>query len=699
MIDERTVLSYLTERAERPMKAKEIARALQVKPPDYGRLRRVLRNLERNSQIYRVRKGRFAVPDRINLVVGRLQITRAGHGFVLRESDGDDIFVPGSQLANAFDGDRVAVRIERRPRGRKAEGSVVKVLERARTKVVGTFHRSGSFAYLVPRMGSLHRDVFIPGESRGRASDGDVVVARIADWGSGHLDPVGEVLEVLGRSGEPGVDILAIVHAHELPTDFPGAVSVEADRIHRRAKAETAQVAGRTDLRSLVSFTIDPEDARDHDDAISIEELGSDRWRVGIHIADVSHYVDAGSAIDREAYERGTSVYLVDRVIPMLPEALSADLCSLLPGEDRPTLSVLLELDSKGNVLATRLVAGIICSRSALSYEQAQRIVDGKEEAGEELRNALRRLLALAGALRQRRQARGSLDFDLPEARVIVNAAGEPTEVQKLMRLETHQLIEELMILANESMTRLALDRALPFIFRVHEPPDPDRLDRLREFVSGLGLPLPRSEETAPRALQRLLARISGRPEEAVISTLVLRSMKQARYSSEREDHFGLASHAYTHFTSPIRRYPDLMVHRILRRTMLEGGEVPQEWNESLAGVAAHSSVRERQAMEAERESVDLKKMEYMERHLGDMFEGTVSGATPYGLFILLDDVLVEGLVHVSQLVDDYYHFVEAEYALIGEVRRRRYRLGDRVRVQVLSVDRESQKLDLGLAD
>lgn len=698
MIDEQAVLRYLTERAERPVKAKEIARALRVSPSDYGRLRRILRNLQRKSQIYRVRKGRFAVPDRINLVVGRLQITRAGHGFVLRESGGDDVFVPSSQLASAFDGDRVAVRIEARPRGRKAEGSVVKVLERARTKVVGTFHHSGTFAYLVPRMSSLHRDVFIPAEARGRAKNGDVVVARIVDWGSGHLDPVGEVLEVLGRAGDPGVDILAIVHTHELPTDFSEAVLEEADLIRRQANAAT-DVAGRTDLRALVSFTIDPEDAKDHDDAISIEELASDRWRVGVHIADVSYYVEAGSATDREALERGTSVYLVDRVIPMLPEALSGDLCSLLPGVDRPTLSVLLDLDSQGEVHATRLVSGMIHSRWAFSYTQAQDIVDGREAADEEARGALERLLFLTRALRRRRQARGSLDFDLPEARVIVNAAGEPTEVQKLLRLETHQLIEELMILANESVTRLALERALPFIYRVHEPPDPDRLDRLREFVAGVGRQMPAGGAASPRALQKLLAEISGRPEEGVISTLVLRSMKQARYSSEREDHFGLASHAYTHFTSPIRRYPDLMVHRILRRALLEGGGVPQESEESLAGVAAHSSVRERQAMEAERESVDLKKMEYMERHLGDVFEATVSGAAPYGLFVLLDDVFVEGLLHVSQLVDDYYHFVEAEYALVGEVRRRRYRLGDRINVQVLSVDRESLKLDLGLAD
>ncbi len=697
MINEQSVLRYLTERAERPVKPKEIAGALRIAPSEYGRLRRTLRDLERKGEIYRVRKGRYAVPGRINLIVGRLQMTRAGHGFVLRDG-GDDVFVPSSQLANAYDGDRVAVRIERRPRGRNPEGSVLKVLERARAKVVGTFHRSGTFGYLAPRMGSLHRDVFIPAGARGQAKEGDVVVARIVDWGSGHLDPVGEVAAVLGRAGEPGVDILAIVHSHELPTDFPADVLNEAEAIQRRAAGE-ADLAERMDFRDLLAFTIDPEDAKDHDDALSIQALQEDRWRVGVHIADVSHYVAESSSIDREALERGTSIYLVDRVIPMLPDALSGDLCSLLPGVDRLTLSVLLDLDSAGEVLGFQLVAGVIRSRYAFSYERAQDIVDGKVVAARDVRRALCQLRDLARQLRKSRQARGSLDFDLPEARVIVNAAGEPTHVQRLLRLETHQLIEEFMILANESVARLAEQRALPFIYRVHEAPDPDRIDRLREFVSGLGLRLPQAVDASPRTLQRLLASVDGKPEEGVISTLILRSMKQARYGDERANHFGLASHAYTHYTSPIRRYPDLMVHRILRRTVLEGDRLPEAWTENLARVAAQSSIRERQAMEAERESVELKKLEYLERHLGEVFDGIVSGATPYGLFVLLDEVLVEGLLHVSQLADDYYHFVEEEYALVGEVRRRRYRLGDRVRVQVISVDKESQKLDLGLAD
>jgi len=698
MFDRDSIIRYLRERAQRPVRLKEIARALGVDAREYRRLRRLLHELEEAGEIYRVRRRRYALPDRINLVVGHLQVIRAGHGFVIPEAGGDDVFIASSQLANAYDGDRVVARVERRRRGRQPEGTIVKVLERARSRVVGTYHRSGRYSYLTPLENAIHRDVFIPRGSDEEAADGTIVVARIVDWGSAHHDPVGEVVQVLGRPGEPGVDVLAIVHAHELPSEFPADVLHEADELRTRFDGEL-ELAGRTDFRSALTFTIDPVDARDHDDAISIERLASDRWRVGVHIADVAHFVREGSAVDLEALNRGTSVYLVDRVLPMLPEPLSGDLCSLGPGDDRYTLSACLELNSVAELGSIDFTAGVIRSRYALAYEEAQEIMDGQRPAADELREALRTLRDLALRLRDRRQARGSLDFDLPEARVIINSAGEPTAVQRILRLDTHRLIEEFMILVNESVARSVEARAIPFIYRVHEAPDPDRLERLREFVAGLGLKLPRGADRTPRALQRLLASVEGRPEEPVISTLVLRSMKQARYSAERAGHFGLASRAYAHFTSPIRRYPDLVAHRILRSAVLEGGAVPEELAGRLEAIARRASARERQAMEAERESVELKKMEYLERHLGDVFSGTISGVTSYGMFVLLDDVLTEGLVHVSQLADDYYRFREDDYSLVGEGRRRRFRLGDRVEVQVIRVDREARQLDLGLSD
>lgn len=698
MIGKREVIEFLRERAQRPVRLKELARALDVSSREYGELKRLLRRMEEAGEIYRVRRRRYALPSRINLVVGLLKITRAGHGFVVPDSDQEDVFIPAPQLGNAYDGDRVVARIDRRRRDRNPEGTVVKVLERARTQIVGIYHRSGQYGFLEPSEGGLHRDVFIPRGSEGGVRDGQLAVARIVDWGSAHHDPVGEVSTVLGSPGDPGVDVLAIVHAHGLPAEFPSRVTGEADSIAREAR-DGLRLEGRKDFRDELTFTIDPEDAKDHDDALSIRRLGGDRWRVDVHIADVSHYVRERSMIDLEAFQRGTSVYLVDRVLPMLPDALSGDLCSLKPGADRLTLTVSLEMNRSAEVLETEFFEGVIRSDHALSYERAQEIMDDARGAPENLREALTWLRDLAMQLRQRRRRRGGLDFDLPEARVVVNAAGEPTHIRRLLRLQTHQLIEEFMLLVNESVARLAASRKLPFLYRIHEPPDPDRLDRLAEFLAGLGLQLAKNAARSPRALQKLLNATEGRPEEAVVSSLVLRSLKQARYSAERKEHFGLASKAYTHFTSPIRRYPDLVIHRIVRTAFLEGGSVSESLGEHLVEVALRSSMREREAMEAERDSVELKKMEYMERHVGDEFEGTISGVTAFGLFVLLDDVLAEGLVHVSQMADDYYHFIEEEYALVGEVRRRRFRLGDRVRVAVLSVDRESRKLDLALSD
>jgi len=698
MIDGNAVVRYLQERAERPLRAKDIARALDVEAREYAAFKRLLRELENEGRIYRARKGRYAVPSRINLAVGTLQVTRSGKGFVVPDNDQADVFIPASQLGSAYGGDRVVARIERRKRGWNPEGSIVKILERARSQVVGAYRRAGKYGTLAPGENTLHRDVFIPSGAEAGARDGDIVVARIAEWGSEHQDPVGEVTEVLGRPGESGVDILAIVHTHELPVGFPPDVLAEAEELALGA-GDVRHADGRVDFRDWLTITIDPADAKDHDDAISIERIDAERFRVGVHIADVSHYVAERSAIDLEAFHRATSVYLVDRVLPMLPEVLSNDLCSLKPGEDRLTLSLLLEMDSEGGVLSTEVASGLIRSRHALSYEHAQEIIDGARDTDPDTRDALRQLRDLAVKLRARRQERGGLDFDLPEARVVVNAAGEPTDIQRMLRLETHRLIEEFMILANESVARLARKKKVPFIYRIHEPPDRDRFERLREFVAGFGLSLPKNGHRSPRSLQKLLNAVEGRPEESVVSTLTLRSMKQARYSAEWKEHFGLGSRAYTHFTSPIRRYPDLAIHRVVRRAFIEGKSVPESVGEQMEAIALRSSAREREAMEAERDSVELKKIEYMERHLGDHFEGTIAGVTSYGMFVLLDDVLAEGLIHVSQLNDDYYHFVEAEHSLVGEVRKRRFRLGDRLRVQVVSVDREARELDLALVE
>lgn len=692
------VIDYLRERAGRPLKAKELARGLGVSQADYPEFKAQLQRLEDEGLIYRVRKQRYAAPEKINLIVGRLQTIRSGAGFVVPEDGAEDLFVPWQGMGSAVHGDRVVARVEKRRRGQRREGRIIKVLERARETVVGVYHPARNFGFVVPEDRKLTRDIFIPPGQESGADEGDVVLVRITSWGDEHLGPAGEVDQVLGRKGMAGVDVLAVVYGHGLPIDFPAEVVEEAERLRERG-VTAEELEGRVDLRDELVFTIDPADARDHDDALSIQSLEDGRWRVGVHIADVSHYVREGTALDAEALRRGTSVYLVDRVIPMLPEALSSDLCSLLPGHDRLAMSVLLTIDENGKVLDHRLVRSVIRSQHRLSYDDAQKVIEGARVVDEKTDEAIRSLVRISRQLRAIREERGSLDFDLPEARVVLNTRGEPTDIQRVLRLESHRLIEDFMLLVNETIARRASRGKLPFIYRIHEPPDPDRLEQLRDFVATFGYRIGRRATPTPKDLQRLLSTVRGRPEENIVSTVVLRSMRQARYSHENAGHFGLAARDYTHFTSPIRRYPDLVAHRLAGRAFIDGESLPESLREEvLPTIARLASERERVAVEAERDSVDLKKVEFMERHLGDEFTGTISGVTAFGLFVLLDDFFVEGLVHVSTLEDDYYVFLEEQYALVGEHRRRRFQLGDRIRVQVASVDRDDHRIDFLLA-
>jgi ribonuclease R len=565
--------------------------------------------------------------------------------------------------------------------------------------VVGVFHeprpgrhgRRASHGFVVPEDRKLPWDVFVVPDGTGGAVDGDVVVVRITDWGSDHRGPAGDVAEVLGRPGEAGVDVLAIVRAHGLDESFPSHVEADAEVLRARGVTD-ADLRDRTDLRQLHVFTIDPADARDHDDALSIEDVDGG-WRVGVHIADVSHYVTEGSALDREAARRGTSVYLVDRVIPMLPHGLSSDLCSLLPDTDRLTLSLFIDIAPDAAIRGHTLVRGVIRSARKLAYEEAQAVLDGTASVDAVTDSALLRLAEAARLLRRQRESRGSLDFDLPETRVVLGATGEPTDIQRVTRVEAHRLVEDFMLLANDVIARRASRGGLPFLYRVHESPDAGRMAQLRQFVATLGHRLTgRTGEPTPRDLQRLLASAAGRPEEGLLSTVVLRSMKQARYSEQNLGHFGLATGTYTHFTSPIRRYPDLVVHRLCAAIFIDG-TAPWLDVEQLAGIARHASERERVAVAAERDSKDLKRVEFMQRHLGDEFEGTISSVTAFGFFVLLDDYFVEGLVHVSSLDDDYYLFVEEQYALLGERTRRRFRTGDRVRVRVAAAELETRRI------
>ena len=686
------VLEYLRSTANRPMRAKELARGLEVSQDDYRAFRRLLDALESDGVIVRQRKGRYAVPEQFDLVAGRVQVTRKGDGFVIPDEPGEeDVFVPARNLETAVDGDRVLARIEQRPPGRNPVGRIVRVVERAWTQIAGVYHPKQGYGFVVPQEPDIGTDIFIPSESSGDARDGDVVVITIENWGEGRPSPVGRVERILGRQGEAGVDVLAILIGHQLALDFPSRVQDEAEKIARQGMRPESLLE-REDLRDRLTFTIDPADARDHDDAISVYELDDGEVEVGVHIADVSWYVKPGSAIDREAEERATSVYLVDRVVPMLPEELSAGLCSLVPDEDRLTMSVLYRMDGTGNVKEARAMRSVIRSRVRLSYEGANERLQAA--ADDELSTALHTLRKVCQGIRARRAERGSIDFALPETYVELDAEGMPSAIRPRPRLETNRIVEDLMILTNETVARIGQQNELPVLYRIHEPPSEDRLEGLRRVAGVFDAPLT-ADPVRPTDVARLVAKMAGRPQEYLVSMVALRSMKQARYATRNVGHFGLGSEAYLHFTSPIRRYPDLVVHRALVRWL--GGKGTEVDGEALERTARHASERERRAEAAERDSVELKKIQYMTRHLGDTFEGTIAGVTGFGMFILLDGVLVEGLIRLSSLVDDYYHYDEETWSLTGRRSKRRFRLGDRVEIQVARVDPESREIDLEL--
>ena len=694
---EDAVLDYLRHSRRGPMKAKEIARGMDVTPRNFRDFRLGLRGMLERGRLYRVKGQRYAVPEKANLVVGRLAITQKGDGFVAPDTGGQDVFVPGLSLESAMDGDQVVVRVEGRPRGRSPVGRVIKVLDRAHETVVGTFRRSGSFGVVHPRNRRISREILVAQGDQAKASEGDVVVARITTLGSGKMGPTGRLETVLGKSSAPGVDILSVIHDYGLPLAFPDSVvSAARDAVSQRRK-DPGEL--RTDRRDLHVFTIDPADAKDHDDGLSIRPLEDESWEVGIHIADVSHFVRPDDEVDLEAFKRGTSVYLVDRVIPMLPHELSTDACSLLPDTDRFAVSVFATVDPVGRVREARFERTEIRSRHKLSYEEAQAVLDNKKSIDRQTDEALRALAALAEILRERRKDRGSLDFDLPEGRVLLGEKGEPVSIRVVERLESHRLVEAFMLLANEIAAREAAQKRLPILYRVHEPPPTDKMRDLRTLLGRLSHRVSKGN-ISQKDLQAILKQVEGRPEEKLVSTVILRSMSRARYDVRNLGHYGLASDGYTHFTSPIRRYPDLWLHRVLVHTLVEGHAVPEHWEgPGLKDRAERCSVRERVAEAAERESVDLKKVEYMERHLGDEFFGTVSGVTSFGIFVLLDDVFVEGLVHVNSMNDDYYIFRQDRYLLVGERSHRTFRLGDRLRIRVARVDKEERFIDFVIVD
>jgi ribonuclease R len=640
----------------------------------------------------RTKGDRYTVPARLDLHAGRLVGNAAGFAFCVSDDpEEDDVYVPAAGVRPAMHGDRVLVRVERGRRGGRSEGRVVRVLERGTTRVIGVLRRGRTAAVVVPQEQRITVPIVVPRGADGGARDGDMVVAELTRYPERQTEAEARVSTVLGPASDPRVETEAVIHAHDLPREFPPEVAAAARRVPQTVPASA--IGDRLDLRALPIVTIDGENARDFDDAVLVEPAAHG-FRLTVAVADVAHYVPAGSPLDLEARTRGTSVYFPDRVLPMLPEELSNGICSLRPNEDRLANAVILDLDARGRVTRARFHPAIIRSAARLTYTEVRQLLVDRDPAVEArlaaLREPLERAAQLAGLLTARRHARGAIDFDLPEAEVVLDLRGRPADIVRAERSIAHRMIEEFMLAANEAVARELTRRKLPFPHRVHEAPRADSVETLARFLEGFGLRLRVQEgRTSPAAFQAVLERVGGRPEERLVNTVLLRAMQQARYAVEPLGHFGLATNSYTHFTSPIRRYPDLVVHRILTT-----GHVPTD----LVAVAEETSRRERVALEAEREIVQLKKIQYMQDKVGETYDGFVSGVTPFGLFVELATVFVEGLVHISTLGDDFYEHVEAQHSLRGRRTRRIFRVGDPVTVQVAGVSVERRQIDFTIA-
>jgi len=637
-------------------------------------------------------------------IEGRLQLSSRGFGFVIPAEPAEpDVFVPRESIQDAMHGDQVVVRLLERgtTAGRKAEGLIIKILRRANTHIVGAFTVKAGTARVQASDVKISTEILIPKKATNGARTGDQVIVEITQWPQQGGPAEGKVAEILGRGGDPGVDVLTVIAAHQLPRDFPAAVTQAAERVP--AFILPAELIGRRDLRELATVTIDSEDAKDLDDAVHVERISEDLFRLGVHIADVSHYVRENSPLDLEARVRGTSVYLVDRVIPMLPHRLSNGICSLNHGEDRLTLSATMDIDRSGRITRYEIFPSVIRVNTRLSYKIVRGILAEKDATLREQYASLVPMLEtmekLADALRQKRSRRGAIDFDLPEIKVILDDQGHTIGLEKRMRTVSESIIEEFMLAANETVAEHMDRREIPFVYRVHADPDPEKMAKLADLLRSFGQHIGAWTEVRPMDLQKALAWMEGRPEEKMVSTLMLRSLKQARYEAENAGHFGLAAKYYTHFTSPIRRYPDLIVHRLLHETIKGplSAERREQLTQLLPKIAADASDRERAATEAERESVDMKTAEYMAQFIGDEFPATIAGVTSFGFFVELENS-VEGLVHVSSLDDDYYQYMEDQHCLIGERLKKRYRLGDAVTVRLIRSNPADRSIDFTLA-
>jgi len=707
------ILTYMKTRAGRPLLVREIMRQMKIGADDRRTLKQVLGELAAEGSLIRTRGNRYGLPERMDLESGVFQAHPSGYGFVLSEKkEKGDIYVAATSRMDAMDGDRVVVRVSP-PAGRKKgegkrEGVIIRILERAHTRIVGVFESSALKAerhgFVTPTDQRILQDLFIAPGNAGAAKPGDLVTAEILSYPLRGRPAEGRITRVIGRPGDPGIESELIIEEYELPVSFSPAAAAEAKRISQ--EVTPALRRGRKDLRDLPTVTIDGEKARDFDDAISIQRVKGG-YRLWVHIADVAQYIRKGTFLDQDAYQRGTSVYLPDRAIPMLPEQLSNGICSLNPRVDRLTLTCEMDFDAQGALLRSDVYESVINSNERMTYTSVGKIVGADRDPllrkqYDALLGEFELMAELMEILRLKRRKRGSIDFDLPEPEIILDLQGHMTDVVRAQRNDAHHIVEEFMLAANEAVAGRLEDRKVPLLYRIHEEPDPEKISDLAEFLGTLGISFPTGKKLRSVHLQRAVAKVKGTPEETLVNTVVLRTMRQARYAEKNEGHFGLAAERYTHFTSPIRRYPDLVIHRILKDD-LRGAYRTREAVETLAGTlpeaAAHCSRRERTAMEAERDVVQSLKVLFMRDKIGEEYDGIITGAAAFGIFVQLTEVFVEGLVHVSSLGDDYYHYIEKLHCLRGERKKLVYRIGDRVRVRVDRVDEVRKRIDFSLAE
>lgn len=695
----------MRESAYKPLSMEDLIHQMAIHDKrEIKRFHKLLEKMEQEGTIIKTRYGRYGVPERMNLVVGVLQGNQAGFGFVIPDNQQlCDVFIPPNQINGAMHGDRVVARLVKGGCGKNNEGEIIRVLKRRSAYVVGRYEASRQYGFVVPDDRRISQDIFVSRKDARSLKNGVKVQVEITRWPEKRRNPEGTIVTILGEPGTPGLDSLTIIKKMELPEEFPPQVLKEVKAFSRDYGKD--DLTDRTDLRDMPMVTIDGADAKDLDDAVSLEKTDDGRWKLGVHIADVGYYVREGTALDKEAFQRGTSIYLVDRVIPMLPPELSNDLCSLNPKVDRLAMSVLMELDARGNVSKYDFMPSMIRTRERMTYDHIRAIVADKDselcKRYEPLVPMFEHMAELASLLRKKREIRGAIDFAIPEVKVELDDQGRPVELRRRDRTIAEIIIEEFMLQCNEVVAEHFFRQELPFLYRIHERPTDEKILFFQNFVHNLGFRVKGTPAKVHQSvLQDLLRQAEGKPEERLINTLLLRAMKQARYAASCSPHFGLASEYYTHFTSPIRRYPDLVIHRLMREYL--SGLPNQKRLSRIAKnnemAAENSSIRERLAVEAERESVDAKKVEFMEGKEGQEFDAIISGVTSFGLFAELDN-LVEGLIHVSSMDDDYYHFHEERLALIGERTGKAYRIGKPVRVVLKRVNREERQIDFILIE